>query len=96
VTPLGVAMGSRIGSIFEEPLVECMISAVATGTFLYIGMTEVVSEELEHGPTKQKIVAMISGALLMCAVNFINSWLDIDHHGHGHGHGHDHGQIHHA
>ena len=44
VTPLGVATGSRIGSIFEEPLVECMISAVATGTFLYIGMTEVPAD----------------------------------------------------
>ena len=89
VTPLGVAAGSRVGTIFEDALLECMISAVSTGTFLYIGMTEVVSEELAHGPALQKIFAMLLGAVLMCCVNLMNSWFDVDHHHH-----HDDGDRH--
>jgi zinc transporter 1/2/3 len=95
VTPLGVATGTEVGALFEDALVECMIGAVACGTFLYVGMTEVV-EDLDNGAVPRKVGAMISGALLMCCVNLVSAWLSVDHHHHDDHDHHDLHQIHHA
>merc|ERR1719316_1367021 len=88
---VGVAPGTEVGALFEDALVECMIGAVACGTFLYVGMTEVV-EDLDNGAVPRKVGAMISGALLMCCVNVVSAWLSVDHHHHD---DHDHHDLHH-
>ena len=68
IGPLGVTAGVLISKI-ATPLVDALIMAVTAGTFLYVGATEVISEEFEDvsGAEKWKRFAALLGGMGMIA-----------------------------
>jgi len=71
-TPVGVLLGLWLlnqlsGS--KGPMMEGLFDALAAGTFLYVAIFEILSQEFrKHGHVNAKLVAMILGATLMAVV----------------------------
>ena len=76
VTPLGVILGHAVGSVVHSQ-VAAALSAVAAGTFVYVGLVEIAIEELgdaRHqrgrrssavGAVSAKAAALLAGYALM-------------------------------
>eukprot|EP01122_Echinamoeba_exundans_P009598 TRINITY_DN3435_c0_g1_i1.p1 TRINITY_DN3435_c0_g1~~TRINITY_DN3435_c0_g1_i1.p1 ORF type:complete len:159 (-),score=4.19 TRINITY_DN3435_c0_g1_i1:15-491(-) len=72
LTPLGVLIGSLASNHMSESVVSAF-NGVATGTFLYIGTTEILAEEFHthtHRPSERwfKYLALLLGVGLMAVV----------------------------
>lgn len=71
-TPVGVVLGlwllNRLSNS-NGPLVEGIFDALAAGTFIYVAVFEILSQEFrKHGHGNAKLVAMILGVALMAIV----------------------------
>lgn len=65
-TPLGIAIGYASSVLGHGP-VSAAMSALASGTFLYVALNEVIPKELEHpdGHRLAKVAALLLGFGLM-------------------------------
>ena len=98
--PIAILIGTALDDV--PALVNLILTALSTGTFLYIGAYEVISEEFQktkiegkllmNSPTTvvtsryMKFLAIVLGVAVISGVAFIPH---ADHgHGDGHGHGH--------
>lgn len=65
-TPLGIGIGYAFSNIGNGS-VSAAMSALASGTFLYVALNEVIPKELEHpdGHRLLKVVALLIGFGLM-------------------------------
>ena len=69
-TPLGVGIGMAVAT--ESGLVEIIFNALAAGTFVYIGCSEVIVEEFSTPNYKwPKMLAFMLGAGLITSLNFL-------------------------
>ena len=69
-SPCGILVGALAEGISNK--VAALMNAAAAGTFIYIGLVEMLSEEM-HNPykIKTKVVLMVLGALLMVGLYFV-------------------------
>ncbi|KAL5266580.1 hypothetical protein ACHWQZ_G003829 [Mnemiopsis leidyi] len=76
-SPIGVAIGVGVelshSDMAVKTLVEGLIQAIATGTFLYIAFVEIVTPELNKPdlPPLLKVLFLALGYAVMCGVQFI-------------------------
>lgn len=65
-TPLGIGIGYASSVLGHGP-VSAAMSALASGTFLYVALNEVIPKELEHpdGHRLAKVAALLLGFGLM-------------------------------
>jgi zinc transporter 1/2/3 len=65
-TPLGIAIGYATSTVGHSSAGAAM-SALASGTFLYVALNEVIPKELEHpdGHRLLKVAALLLGFGLM-------------------------------
>lgn len=75
-----------------SPIVVNIFSAIATGSFLYIGTTEILAEEFHTHHHKTLARWLKFGALILgCALlSVVRIWAGDDDHDHGGAHNHDH------
>ncbi|GBF94825.1 zinc permease [Raphidocelis subcapitata] len=108
VAPAAIAVGAVVRDV--DPMLTLVLSCFATGTFLYVGMSEIVEEEFEgdmrSGRTdiSQAFARWVKFLCLLLGVGMIALMAALpdahDHahgasaHGLGHGHGHSHGHGH--
>jgi zinc transporter 1/2/3 len=65
VTPLGVLAGALVGS-FADNIACAVLTAIAAGTFIYVGLLEIAAKELrDRTAVIPKAVAMIVGYVIM-------------------------------
>ena len=99
--PIAILIGTALDDV--PALVNLILTALSTGTFLYIGAYEVISEEFRKGKSEErtllrgaarvvtsrylKFLAIVLGLAVISGVAFIPH----ADHGHGDGHGHGHG-----
>jgi zinc transporter ZupT len=104
VAPAAVATGGVVRGV--DPMLTLVLSCFATGTFLYVGMSEIVEEEFEgdmrSGRTdiSQAFARWVKFACLLAGVAMIAGLAALpDAHDHGvhgaHAHAHAHGHAHH-
>jgi len=72
VTPFGVFIGM---SISAGNLVQGMMQGLATGTFIYVGVVEILPKEMSHHARykKEKLLAFLAGCSFMAGVVAIPS-----------------------
>eukprot|EP01001_Neometanema_parovale_P011724 NODE_797_length_2084_cov_69.741458_g758_i0.p1 GENE.NODE_797_length_2084_cov_69.741458_g758_i0~~NODE_797_length_2084_cov_69.741458_g758_i0.p1 ORF type:complete len:581 (+),score=98.91 NODE_797_length_2084_cov_69.741458_g758_i0:60-1802(+) len=64
MTPVGIAIGMRINSM-NISVISAILQGIACGTFLYVGMTEVVPQEFAHGgPEHEQVQQDHVGAII--------------------------------
>ena len=105
VAPVAIAAGAAARDV--DPALTLVLSCFATGTFLYVGMSEIVEEEFEgdmrsgRADISQAFARWAKFGCLLAGVAMIALLAALpDAHGHGHGvgsdsHGHGHGGGHH-
>ncbi|CAM9623448.1 unnamed protein product, partial [Discosporangium mesarthrocarpum] len=64
VGPLGLGIGIAM-SAFAGQLADAVLVAVAAGTFIYVGATEVIAEEFESPKDKWKKFGALMGEVLL-------------------------------
>jgi len=92
------ALGFGIGMVVNEfagKIVDAVLVALAAGTFIYVGATEVIAEEFEEKENKwKKFGALMTGIGLIAAVTSYTEGFHDHSHGHSHDFGHDHSNSH--
>ena len=69
-TPLGVVIGILASNAGD--LVNIIMSSLAAGTFIYIACTEIIVAEFSDGGYRLvKMIAFVSGAVIISALSFI-------------------------
>jgi zinc transporter 1/2/3 len=72
ITPLGTLIGYLISSNLQDSVIPVVFNAIALGSFLYIGATEVVGDEFHDVKKKRirwtKFISLILGATLLCFI----------------------------
>ncbi|CAM9828363.1 unnamed protein product [Chrysoparadoxa australica] len=74
VGPLGMLAGIMV-SQYASKIADAVLVAMAAGTFIYVGATEVIAEEFEH-PVEgkwKKFGALVGGIVM---IMFITSWAE--------------------
>jgi len=71
-SPVGICIGIGIAST-GSPLMISIFSALAAGTFLYVGANEVVAEEFDGGQRRVKFLILICGMGLIIGLSFLYS-----------------------
>jgi zinc transporter 1/2/3 len=72
-SPLGVALGIVL-SMENSKLIEASFTALACGSFLYVGANEVVSEEFEPQAYRQsKFACLVFGIALIIALTTLEA-----------------------
>lgn len=101
VAPTAILAGMYVSNV--HPLVHLALSCFATGTFLYVGASEIVEEEFEgdmrSGRTDitqlfarwVKFAMLLLGVAAIALLSMIPDAHDHGNGGHGHGHVHSHG-----
>jgi solute carrier family 39 (zinc transporter), member 1/2/3 len=107
IAPTAIAAGASLRGV--GPMLTLLLSCFATGTFLYVGASEIVEEEFEGDPRAgrvdisataarwAKFAALLAGVGAIAALSMLP---DVHDHGGGgglgaHGHDHAHGGVHH-
>lgn len=78
-------MGSTLLSKFATPSIDAVVMALTTGTFLYVGATEVVNEEFDDAPAREKwskAAALFAGMATIYAICTVASKIEGGHHHH--------------
>jgi len=69
-TPIGILFGMWSLNTASNGIASEVVKALSSGTFIYIGLVEVIVEEFENPRDKYlKFVCLILGVLVMCWVN---------------------------
>ena len=82
VAPLGVALGAAAGGPLGGPLAELWLNCLSCGAFLYVGLTEVIAEEMDGSGGWRarwaRFGALVAGVVSVAAVG----GHEHDHHAH--------------
>lgn len=73
MTPIGMGLGAWLNAGFESPWVDIVSVGLATGTFLYVGIVEILSGEFQRSRENlvRKAVAFALGLAAFTAIGYV-------------------------
>lgn len=78
-TPIGISLGIILSN-FESKVLEGIVLAMSSGTFIYVAASEVIVEEFAVTKYKfQKFFAYLIGGILVAGLSLIEKLSDHDH-----------------